>query len=238
MAPVLIAAGLVLGVLGAVFLAVTAYRISRSRLEIEKLVLEAEKERESILRKARDEARAAGKNLQQELDGEHEVAMKALRRKESEVERRAEANERQRERLAELEKELARRVPEVEKREARCAESARGLEALLEKAKSELARLSGMGADEAKSLLLEKLQREAESEARSFVARRLVNAKEEAERETRRILLDSIQRLSHTLTTEATLAHVQLPRDDLKGKIIGRDGRNIRAFEKIGRAHV
>ncbi len=132
--------------------------------------------------------------------------------------KRAEAGVRQREESV-TEQERAAAAEEV-----RCRE-------LAERAKRELQRVSGMTADEAKEILLRQLESDARRDAANLVKRLDHEAREVAADKARHIITEAIQRSAADHAIETTVSVVDLPSDDLKGRIIGREGRNIRALE-------
>ena len=96
----------------------------------------------------------------------------------------------------------------------------------------EILRLSGLKPDEAKRLAFEALQKKYESEARRLREENLERPEQETEQEARRILITAMQRLTTTTTQDATAVSVSIPSEDMKGRLIGREGRNIRTFEQ------
>ena len=128
--------------------------------------------------------------------------------------------------LAQREQELARREAELSRRARLAVAQRRSTSATLE-------RISGLSAAQAKSLLL----KEVEDQARHDAARRMRQIEEEtkrdAERRVRNILSVCMQRLAAGHAAETTVSVVQLSADDMKGRIIGREGRNIRALENL-----
>jgi len=96
----------------------------------------------------------------------------------------------------------------------------------------EILRLSGLKPDEAKRLAFESLQKKYESEARRLREENLSRPEQETEEEARRILITAMQRLTTTTTQDATAVSVSIPSEDMKGRLIGREGRNIRSFEQ------
>ncbi len=96
----------------------------------------------------------------------------------------------------------------------------------------EILRLSGLKPDEAKRLAFESLQKKYESEARRLREENLDRPEQETEEEARRILITAMQRLTTTTTQDATAVSVSIPSEDMKGRLIGREGRNIRTFEQ------
>ena len=132
--------------------------------------------------------------------------------------KRAEASVRQRE------ESVAEQESAAAAEEARCRE-------LAERAKRELQRVSGMTADEAKEILLHQLESDARRDAANLVKRLEHEAREVAADKARHIITEAIQRSAADHAIETTVSVVDLPSDDLKGRIIGREGRNIRALE-------
>src|SRR5215208_6045489 len=142
--------------------------------------------------------------------------------------------------VARLEERLRERAGELDRRARELDEQTRALEAEREQLalrerdqESALERISGLSAAQAK----ERLLRDVEDRARHDAARRLRQVEEEtkrdAERRVRSILAVAMQRLAASHAAETTVSVVQLPSDDMKGRIIGREGRNIRALENL-----
>ncbi|HEX8549974.1 MAG TPA: ribonuclease Y [Abditibacteriaceae bacterium] len=155
------------------------------------------------------------------------------------ADRRNEVKEAER-RLRERESQVERRVKNIDSREkaidARDAESQKRHEEaalLVEKQKSELERVAQLPVAEARDILLHRIEEESRAEM-SRVARRIEDEmREEAEARARKVLALTMQRCAVDQTGETSVSVVQLPSDDLKGRIIGREGRNIRTFEQL-----
>jgi ribonuclease Y len=107
------------------------------------------------------------------------------------------------------------------------------LERLKEEARFELEKLAGIDVVAAKQEMLAQVEDEARREAMILVRDLEIKAREEADRRARRILATAIQRLASEVVTESTVSTVELPSDDMKGRIIGREGRNIRHLESV-----
>ncbi len=151
------------------------------------------------------------------------------------------------ERVSQREVNLDRKMTLVEKKEhqadtraSEVAEATQRVEAREAKAKAmvaeeveKLQRVAGMTAEEAKSMLLERVEQEVHNETGGLIRRMQETAKETAEGEAKRIVAMAIQRYGASHSAEMMTSVVQLPSDDMKGRIIGRDGRNIRTLESV-----
>ena len=144
------------------------------------------------------------------------------------------------ERLAQREGTLEQRAANLAQREELIVTKEREvslvrneLERVREDTNSELERVAGFDAKAAKAELLQKVEDEARREAMVLVRDLEVKAREESDRRARRILATTVQRLASEVVSHTTVSVVQLPSDDMKGRIIGRDGRNIRTFESV-----
>ena len=148
-----------------------------------------------------------------------------------------EASRRRRE-MERREATLDERLAALEEREARLHQRDRALDAREQalaaqelEARAQLERLCGLTAQEAKQELLHRLEGEARSEAAALLRDLREQARKSAQREAQKIVAVAIQRMATEHTAESTVAAVALPSDEMKGRIIGREGRNIRAFE-------
>jgi ribonuclease Y len=147
-----------------------------------------------------------------------------LHQKEENIERRVEAA---------IQKEKEVRVLESELAETRKALEARAkdLDALEKEQNEKLQRISGLTAEEAKEMLMENMVNEARSDVNKVVKEIFDRAKGEAKKEAQKIVIQAIQRTAAEVSVETTVSVVQIQNDELKGRIIGKEGRNIRAFE-------
>ena len=230
--------GLATGALAGVLLVQARERARRERDKAA-----ARDEASSILQRARDEA----ENLRRsrELEGKEE-AMRLRDAWEKEEARRREEAERLERRLVERsasldskfgllnERELAqeRRAQEVERREEKVQARTSEVERLAEEGRRRLEALAGMTAQEARRKLIEDLQNEARAAAANTLREIKEEAQRTADREAKKIIALAIQRMAAEQTAATTVSVVELPSDEMKGRIIGREGRNIRSFEQ------
>jgi ribonuclease Y len=128
-------------------------------------------------------------------------------------------------------KELARRASDLGRREKQVTEGEQELEKSLSDERRKLEQLAGMSAQEAKAELMKRLESEAVADAANRLREIRETSKRDADREAKRIVSLAVQRIAAEHTAEITVSAVPLPNDEMKGRIIGREGRNIRAFE-------
>ena len=121
----------------------------------------------------------------------------------------------------------------LHRKEAELAQSREKVEALYEKQMAELERISGMTFEEAKNILLTNVEQEIRHETAIMVKEMEQQAKDDAEKKAKEIISSAIQRCAADHVAETTVSVVALPNDEMKGRIIGREGRNIRALETL-----
>ncbi len=192
----------------------------------ESIVSDARLQAQRILTRAEEEARALAETYRDREDATLEHRRIEVKSSEDRLGQREETLEQRASNLAQREQLLITREHEV-------AELRSQADVLREEARSQLERLAGFDSRNAKEELLAQVEDEARREAMILVRDMEVKAREEAERRAKRILTTAIQRLAAEVVSESTISMVELPTDDMKGRIIGREGRNIRAFESI-----
>lgn len=219
---------LLIGVLAGAFLTRRTgdAEIEAGARELERLAEQTRRDAETIRREAEVEAR--------------EIGLRARTEAESAVEDRRAEVARLEERATQRAAALDRRSTDLDRREVELseqAERARSLEQQAHDARiaatSELERASGLTRDEARAELLRSVEESARRDMARTVRQIEEEARADADQRARSVLATAIQRLASAHANEATVAIVTLPSDDVKGRIIGREGRNIRAFEAI-----
>lgn len=224
-----------LSVLGAAIGLAFGYLIARLRatrlqerdgISAEDLVAKAQTEAKSILAGADAQSRAQADAYREREEAALENRRVELSNLEARLGQREETLEQRASNLAHREQILMERESETN--------HLRGeLERLREEARFELEKLAGIDVGAAKQEMLSQVEDEARREAMILVRDLEIKAREEADRRARRILATAIQRLASEVVTESTVSTVQLPSDDMKGRIIGREGRNIRHLESV-----
>ncbi len=164
------------------------------------------------------------------LRDENEAELKARRAEVSKSERRILQKEENIDRKLEN---LEKREHGLQRREQSMEEKHREIDSYLQKQVEELERISGYTKEEAKHLLLQELETDIRKEASEMIVAIENEAKEEGDKKAREIITTAIQRYAADQVTETTVSVVNLPNDDMKGRIIGREGRNIRAIETL-----
>jgi ribonuclease Y len=147
-----------------------------------------------------------------------------LLQKEESIDRKMEQFETRDVNLSRKEQSVADREKSLQKKEEK-------YEGLIEEQKNQLERISGLTADEAKDLLMKAMENEARYEAAKLIKRIENESREKADRKAKKIIATAIQRYTGDYVAEQTVSVVNLPSDEMKGRIIGREGRNIRALE-------
>src|SRR5437870_12047095 len=180
---------------------------------------------------AADSARLLDDARQRMVLAAKEELMRAREAWDGEVARRRRDIERREDQIEQKVAGLEAEARELGRREQACQERERGLGLKEAEARIRLEQVAGLTAQEAKQELLRGLEDEARSEAAALARELKEQAKKGADREAQKILAVAIQRIAAEHTAESTVSAVALPSDEMKGRIIGREGRNIRAFE-------
>lgn len=192
----------------------------------EHVLAEARLEAQRILARAEDESRALADSYREREDATLEHKRVEVRTSEERISQREQTLEQRASNLAQREELLVRRESELDGAKDE-------VERLRQEARSDLERIAGVDVTAAKEALLADVEDEARRDAMRLVRDLEVRAREEADRRARRILATAVQRLASDVVQETTTSTVELPSDDMKGRIIGREGRNIRAFEAV-----
>ncbi len=213
-------AGLVVGLSLPFLLWTSRYRRARGILE------EAHREAQRL----REEAVLSG---QREIQALREQEEEKLRRREAELNELEERLRQREDRVSKKRQYLEMLEENLHREEAELARIIEAGQKLLAEERELLEKLSGFTQEEAREYLLKLIEAESERYFAKKIAEVERRTKQEAERRARRILADAIQRLALDYVEETTVTAVSLPSDEYKGRIIGRDGRNIRAFEAL-----
>ena len=188
---------------------------------------EAESSRKGAVLAGKEEVMRLREAFEQDARGrrvEIEAEEKRLQEKDTVLDRKLDL-------LEQRDRDFNRRVTEVAKREKATAEREQELDRLVAEQRHRLEQLAGMTAQDAKAELLRRMEEEAQADAANRIREIRETARRNADREAKKIVALAIQRIAAEHTAESTVSAVSLPNDEMKGRIIGREGRNIRAFE-------
>ncbi len=194
----------------------------RARKIIDEALKTAEDTKREKLLEAKEEAMKTRNDLEKEVkDRRNEVqrSERSVQQKEENVEKRSEAIEKKEQSLNAREEALNKKSEEVAK--------------LNEQRLQELEKISGLTSEQAKEYLLKIVEDDVKHESAVMIKNMEAEAKEEADKRAKEIVVNAIQRCSADHVSETTISVVQLPNDEMKGRIIGREGRNIRTLETM-----
>jgi ribonuclease Y len=191
----------------------------------------ATREAESVVKEAKIEAKDLLLQARTELEREQKEKRAELTSQERRFSQREEAVERKASNLDRRDSDFQKREAGLNKREQELSKKETACETTVKEHRQALERVAGMTVEEAKRQLITEIETEARLDAAGLTKRILDEAKENAEREAREIIARAVQRVTRDYVNEATISVVQIPNDAMKGRIIGREGRNIRAIE-------
>ncbi len=235
---VLVVVALVVGVLigaGGVFALMknsAKGAISKSKAEAADTLNKAKSEAAELVKKAEIDAKAEYLRIKESADKEVETLRKELREQDQRLQKREDTLDRKLDTLGIKEKNLENLERSLTDRMKNVETKAKQLDETLAQQKDLLLRITNMSPDEARQLVLSRVENEIRHETAVLVQRIEDQAKEEAKTKSTNILLQAMQRYAAEVTSEGTTKSVEIPSDDMKGRIIGREGRNIRAFEQ------
>jgi ribonuclease Y len=192
---------------------------------------EARKESEVLRKDAQVQAKHVVLDAQQGADQEIRERRREIQQVEKRIQGKEETIEKRLQSIEARDAENARRETALREREAKSQEREREQAEVLHQIHERLEQVAGMSREEAKRTLLEEMLIEARHEAAKKIRQVEEEAKQEAERKAKKIVAIAIERLAGDFVAERTVTVVPIPSDDMKGRIIGREGRNIRAIE-------
>lgn len=205
----------------------------RAADEAHTVVEDAKRQAETLRREAVVEAKDEALRLRQEAQAENKERLKEVRAAEQRVNQREESLDRRVESLDTREKSLDSREHQISSMQGQLDRRQRDLDESEEQIGIRLQQVAGMTADEAKTELLDTLKDEVAHQSAAIIRDSEARTKAEVDKKARSILSLAIQRVAADHTAETTVSAIHIPSDDLKGRIIGREGRNIRSFEQL-----
>ncbi len=226
--------GFVLGICltAIVFQMLTRVKAKTFEEDLQRQIDGAKKESENIIKSAQIEAASEAIKRKERFTEESNQVRTELREIELRLTKREDTIDRQVEQLQQREKSLKTQGQEIERRVDNIHDKEKQLSNLMVQQKNQLLKITAMGMDDARELLLKRLEDECEHEMSAMIQRKIEEANETVEEKGREVISTAIQRYASEHTCEVTVSTVEIPNDDMKGRVIGREGRNIRAFEK------
>lgn len=201
-------------------------QIGSAEAEAKRIVEDAEKRGETKKKEALLEAKEDIHRLRQELDRDTKERRSELQRQERRVVQKEENLDRKLESVEKKEEALTRKEVRLDKSQA-------AIDEMHEQQKAELERISSLTAEEARTMLMAEAEEELKHEKAMKIKEYEQQTKDEADKKAREILSIAIQRCAADHVAETTVSVVALPNDEMKGRIIGREGRNIRTLETL-----
>ena len=206
-------------------------KVKAAHSDAAQIVQEARHKADALLKEANLEAKDRLLKMKNEFDNETRETRAELKKQERRLFQKEENIDNKFEQVDRKEKDLNHLEKDLEKRAMQMVQREQEYESLVKEQKEQLEKISTLTAEQAKELLLRAMENEARYEGAKMIKRIENEAKEEADKKAKKILATAIQRYAADYVAERTVSVVQLPSDEMKGRIIGREGRNIRALE-------
>jgi ribonuclease Y len=226
--------GLGVGVAGGIAIRMAISKMQRKVVEQENQARIATAEVEA--QRIRAQAEAQGKTelikVRERFEAETQGVRSELKEEEKRIAKREDMLDQKMESLAAKERSVDTAEKAITEREKGLVAKDRQLSETIAQQKAQLLKVANMSQEEARSILLGRVEKEIEKESAQLIEKRLAEAEDTAEIRAREVIIQAIQRYAATHTCESTVSTVDIPSDDMKGRVIGREGRNIRAFEK------
>ena len=227
----LVIVGLFVG--GLIVMIVNKIKLSNSQKAADKLIQDAKKEAERVKRDGFLELKEESYKLKNQTDQEIKEKKKELSELNQRIDNREKSLDKRDELLTEREKNLDSKDKDLLAKQKEIQEKDAKMESILKEQIDLLEKISGFSKEKARSLVLKKVEDEMNKEIAVYLKDREDEAKLNADKIAKELIVSSMQRYSSDVTSEQTVSTVVLPNDDMKGRIIGREGRNIRTIEAV-----
>ncbi|UJS16830.1 MAG: ribonuclease Y [Candidatus Jettenia sp.] len=205
---------------------------SASEKRIKELILESQREAEKIRKEAELAVKAELYQRREAFEKETQETKMELRQQEKRLSKREDNLERKMELLTKKERYIDTLSANFALKEKKLDEKRLELENAIEEENKALLKISNLSKDDAEKLLLSRLEKELDIKCSELISKKISETKENAEQTAISLISTAIQRCAATHTAENIVSAIELPNNEMKGRIIGREGRNIRAFEK------
>ena len=231
----LILLGIILGVVGGYVVArnLLLQKQSQARQTAEDIVNQAHKEADNIKKEKLLEAKEENQILREQTEAELRERRSELQRQETRLLQKEENLERKSDLLDKKDEILEQKESKIEEKQQQVDAKESSVQTLIMKHEQELERISGLTQEEAINEQLQRVEEELSQDIAVLVKEKEKEAKEKVDKTAKELLATAVQRLAADHTSESTVSVVNLPNDEMKGRIIGREGRNIRTLETL-----
>ncbi len=206
--------------------------VKEERLKIESLRTEAEKKALEIVQRAEEEAKERAEDRRQKLESELSKRRSEIDRTESRLKKRESQLDRRDDALLNREEALASREQQIEEKLVQVSDKLEQAEKSRQEVIRRAEEVAQLSAEEAKKILLQELEKDVRQDAAALVRNIEAETKQIADKKARQIITLAMQKVASDHVSETTVSVINLPSDEMKGRIIGREGRNIRALEQ------
>ncbi|HEY2585183.1 MAG TPA: ribonuclease Y [Tepidisphaeraceae bacterium] len=206
--------------------------LKRARADADQIRTNVTQEAQNRAKEIELSARQEQLKLKETFERENEVARNEIKAQEQRLNKREDVLDRKLDTLSMKEKHLDDLEARLNRQQKAVTDKESQLDKAIAEQRERLLQISGLTADQAKDMLLKRIETECRQEAGAMIQHITEQAQEEAKEKSRMIVLQAIQRYAAEHTSDHTVSTVTIPSDDMKGRVIGREGRNIRSFEK------
>lgn len=227
----LVVVGLFVGAF--IMILINKLKVSAAQKEAEKIIQDAKKEAEKAKRDGVLELKEESYKLKNQTDTEIKEKKKELNELNQRIDNREKSLDKRDELLTEREKNLELKDKDLLAKQKEIQEKDAKMESIIKEQIALLEKISGFSKEKAREMVLKKVEEEMNREIAVYLKEREDEAKLEADRKAKEMIVSSMQRYSSDVTSEQTVSTVELPNDEMKGRIIGREGRNIRTIEAV-----
>jgi ribonuclease Y len=208
------------------------FRLTRSQADAKDIIARAEKEAENLRKEAELKSKDEFFKKREEFNREIEKDRHEQREQERRLEKREDTLDQKHQVLLKKERTLEHTQRKLHERRDQVEKRGQELESLLQEQTQKLHEITGLNREQAEALLLQRLEKTLSDEVAGRIQKHEEQLKATCEEKARGVLATAIQRYASEHTADTTVSTVDIPSDDMKGRIIGREGRNIRTFEK------
>jgi ribonucrease Y len=210
---------------------IVAQKVKASERETSRILEDAKRRSETLIKEAQLEVKDKLFKMKSDFDADTKETKDELKEKEQRLIQKEENIDRKIEQFERKERDILRKEKNLGIKEEEIGRTKNKYNELIEEQKKQLEKISGLTAGQAKELLVRAMENEARYEGAKIIKRIENETKEQATKKATKIMATAIQRYAGDFVAEHTVSVVQLPNDEMKGRIIGREGRNIRALE-------